>query len=164
MMLLVHSTHFTHCIWLSHFPTSWNKAKMASLPKHGQDPKFPQNLRPSSLLSITRELFEKVTAKVFQKQTEGRNLPVWFSCMSKHVTLMYEDSGSRDFQQQCNYGLRYFWISSKPLTLRSTLAFRTSYQNQNFWSAHIIQLISSFYSNGKFMVSVEDKMPKAKEK
>jgi hypothetical protein len=55
---LVYLTHlFNHCLWLSHFPKPWKEAKVITLPKHGKDPKFPQNLRPISLLPITGKLF-----------------------------------------------------------------------------------------------------------
>jgi hypothetical protein len=41
---MVHLTHLiNHCIWLSHFPTSWKEAKVIAIPKPGKDPKFPQN-------------------------------------------------------------------------------------------------------------------------
>jgi hypothetical protein len=48
------------CIWLSHFPTSWKEAKAIALPKPRRDSKFPQNLRPNSLLSTTGKRFEKL--------------------------------------------------------------------------------------------------------
>jgi hypothetical protein len=58
---LVHLTNLiNHCIRLSHFPSSWKEAKVVALPKPGKDPKFSQNLRPSSLLPSTGKLFEKV--------------------------------------------------------------------------------------------------------
>jgi hypothetical protein len=59
--LLVHLTHLiNHCIRLSHFPTSWKEAKVVALLKPGKDPKFPQNLRPISLLPSTGKIFEKL--------------------------------------------------------------------------------------------------------
>jgi hypothetical protein len=55
---LVHLRHLiNHCIWLSHFSTSWKEAKVVALPKPGKDPKFPQNLRPISLLPSTGKVF-----------------------------------------------------------------------------------------------------------
>jgi hypothetical protein len=70
---LVHLTHlFNHCIRLSHFPVSWKEAKAITLLKPGKDPKFPQNLRPISLLSTTGKLFEKVILKVVQMHFEER--------------------------------------------------------------------------------------------
>jgi hypothetical protein len=65
---LVHLTHlFNHCLRLSHFPQSWKEAKILALPKTGKDPKFPQNLRPISLLPTTGKRFEKVILKLVQK-------------------------------------------------------------------------------------------------
>jgi hypothetical protein len=50
------------------------KAKVITLPKAGKDPKFPQNLRPISLLSTTDKLFEKVILKILQTHIEERGL------------------------------------------------------------------------------------------
>jgi hypothetical protein len=39
---LVHLTHlFNHCFRLSHFPSPWKEAKIITLPKPGEVPKFP---------------------------------------------------------------------------------------------------------------------------
>jgi hypothetical protein len=58
---LVHLTHLiNHCIRLSHFPTSWKEAKVVALPKPGKEPKFPQNLRPISLLSSVAKSLKKL--------------------------------------------------------------------------------------------------------
>jgi hypothetical protein len=57
---LVHLTHlFNHFFRVSHFPNPWKEATVRTLPKPGRDPKFPQNLRPISLLSTAEKLFEK---------------------------------------------------------------------------------------------------------
>jgi hypothetical protein len=72
---LVHLTHiFNRCLRLSYFPNTWKEAKIITLPKPGKDPKFPQNLRPISLLATTGELFEKLIPKLFQKHIVTNNL------------------------------------------------------------------------------------------
>jgi hypothetical protein len=56
-----HLTHLlNHCLRLSHFPNAWKDAKVVTLPKLAKDPKFPQNLRPITLLSTTGKLFENI--------------------------------------------------------------------------------------------------------
>jgi hypothetical protein len=50
------------------------EAKIIAVPKPGKDPKFPENLRPISLLSTTGKLFEKLILKIIHKHTEERNL------------------------------------------------------------------------------------------
>jgi hypothetical protein len=109
---LVHLTHlFNHCIRLKHFPTPWKEAKVIALPKPGKDPKFPQNLRPISLLPSSGKLFEKVILKIIQKHIGG-NKQVWLPCTSQHDPAMYKASGPRDptIEQQNVYScsiLRY---------------------------------------------------------
>jgi hypothetical protein len=101
---------FNHCLRLPHFPNAWKEAKIITLPKPGKYPKFPQKLRPISLLPTTGKLFEKVILKFVQKHIEKRGLlnekPVWFPCTSQHDTTMYEANGPRDpkFQQLNVYG------------------------------------------------------------
>jgi hypothetical protein len=65
---LVYLPHlFNHCLRLSHFPKPWKKVKVITLPNPGKDPKFPQHLRPISLLSTTGKLSEKVIPKIESK-------------------------------------------------------------------------------------------------
>jgi hypothetical protein len=72
---LVHLTYLiNHCIRLSYFPTPWKEAKVIALPKPGMDPKFPQNLRPISLLSTTDKLFEKAILNMVPRHIENRKL------------------------------------------------------------------------------------------
>jgi hypothetical protein len=65
---------FNHCLRLSHFPDSWKEAKMFTLTRPGRDPKFPQSLRPISLLSRMGQLFEKVIQKTVQRHLDSNNL------------------------------------------------------------------------------------------
>jgi hypothetical protein len=45
-----------------------------TLPKPGKDQKFPQHLRPISLLFTTGKLFEKFILKIVQRHIEERCL------------------------------------------------------------------------------------------
>jgi hypothetical protein len=42
---------YSSALNLQHFPACWKKAEVVTIPKQGQDPKFPQNRRPISLVS-----------------------------------------------------------------------------------------------------------------
>jgi hypothetical protein len=152
---LVNLTHlFNHCIRLSQFSESWKEAKLITLPKPGKDPKFPQNLRPISLLSTTVKLFEKVILKIVQRHIDERDLlyasqfgfrarhSTTLQCMRlrDHVTLNVNNNMStaavfldieKAFDTTWHPGLLY--------TL-SKMHFPTS----------LIKLISSFLSKRKF--------------
>jgi hypothetical protein len=56
------------------FSKSVEGSKVITLQKPDKDPKFPQNLRPISLLSTSGNLFEKVVLKIVQKHIEERCL------------------------------------------------------------------------------------------
>jgi hypothetical protein len=87
---LVRLTHlFNNCLRLSHFPNSWKEAKEITLPKPGKDPKFHQNLRLISLLSMTGKLSEKVILKLLQKHIEEKVLlnASQFGFSARHSTL-----------------------------------------------------------------------------
>jgi hypothetical protein len=106
---LVHLTHLiNHCIRLSHFPTSRKEAKVVALPKPGKDPKFPQNLRPISLLPSTGKVFEKVILQIIKRHISENNLlnasqfgfharhSMILQCMrlADHVTLNFNNNMS----------------------------------------------------------------------
>jgi hypothetical protein len=52
----------------------WKDTKMITLPKTGNDSKFPQNLRPISLLSTTGKLLEKAILKTVQRHIGEKGL------------------------------------------------------------------------------------------
>jgi hypothetical protein len=67
---LVHLTHlFNHCFQF-HFPPSWKEAKVITLLKLHKDPKFPQNLRLSTMGKLC--------------------VSVWLSCRSQHIASVHE--------------------------------------------------------------------------
>jgi hypothetical protein len=121
-----------------------------------KNPKFPQNLRPISLLSTTGKLFEKVILKIFQRHIEEKSMlnasQFCFLCPSEYdtdnVTLNFNNNIStaavfldieKNFDKTWNLGLVY---------KLSTLQFSIS----------LIKLVYSFLSKTKFIVSVEGEM------
>jgi hypothetical protein len=67
---LIHLTHlFNHCLQLS-----WKERKVITLPVAGNDPTFPQNLHPISVLSTRGKLFGKDILKIFERHIEERGL------------------------------------------------------------------------------------------
>jgi hypothetical protein len=81
---------------------------VVALPKPGKGPKFPQNLRPISLLSSRGKVFEKVILEIVKRHIEKRNLlnasqfgfrarhSTTFQCMrlADHVTLHFNNNMS----------------------------------------------------------------------
>jgi hypothetical protein len=160
----VHLTHlFNHCFQFSHFPAPWKKAKIITLPKPDKDPKFPQNLRPSSLLSTTGKVLEKLILRTIQKHSEGRDLLSASQCgfradhsttlqcmkLADHITLKSNNKMStaavfldieKAFDKTWHCGLLY---------KLSELEFSTS----------LIKLIASLLTNRKFKFLVEGEFP-----
>jgi hypothetical protein len=117
---------FSPCLRLSHFPNPWKKAKVITIPKPGKDPKFPQNLRPISLLSTSGNLFHKVILQLLQKHIDKRGLlnvsqfgfrarhNTTLQCMrlADHVTLnfnnnMFTAAVFLDFDTSWHSGFQY---------------------------------------------------------
>ncbi|PNF42024.1 hypothetical protein B7P43_G12302 [Cryptotermes secundus] len=164
----VHLTHlFNHWLRLSHFPTTWKEAKVITLPKPGKDPKFPQNLRPISLLSTTGKLFEKVILKFLRKHIEERGLlnasqfgfrarqSTTLQCMrlADHVTLNFNNKMST---------AAVFLDIEKAFDTTWHSGFLCKLSNLEF-SNSLTKLIGSFLSKRKFRVSVEGEMSTPRE-
>jgi hypothetical protein len=164
---LVHLTHlFNHCLRLSHFPKSWKEAKVITLPKPGKDPKFPQNLRPISLLSTTGKLFEKVIHNIVQKHIEERsqlNASQFGFCARHSTTLQCRrltDHVTLNFNNNMSMAAVFLDIEKIFDTTRhSGLLYKLSKLE---YSTSLIKLISSFLSQRKF-VSVEGEMSTPRE-
>jgi hypothetical protein len=156
-------THLiNHCLQLSHFPKPWKEAKIIALPKPGKDPKFPQNLRPISLLSTTGKLFEKVILKILQKHIDEKDLlnasqfgfcahhSTTLQCMrlTDHVTLNFNNKMST---------VAVFLDIEKTFDTTWHTGFLYKLSKLEF-SISLIKFISSFLSQRKLRVSVEGEM------
>jgi hypothetical protein len=165
---LVHLTHlFNNCIRLSHFPTSWKEAKVITLPKPGKDPKFPQNLRPISLLSTMGKLLEKVVLKIVQRHTEERGLhnACQFGFRACHNTTLQcmrlTDHVTPNFNNNMSTGAIFLDIEKAfDTTWHPGVLYKLSKLE---FSIDLIQLISSFLSQRKFIVLVEGEMSSPRE-
>jgi hypothetical protein len=160
---LVHFTHlFNDCLQLSHFPNPWKKAKVITLPKPRKDPKFPQNLRPISLLFTTGKLFEKVKLKILQKHIEDRDLlnASQFGFRARHSTTLQHmrltDHVTLNFKNKMSTAAVFLDIGKAfSTTWHLGLLYKLSKLE---FSANLIKLLGSFPSQRKFRVSVEGEL------
>ncbi|PNF35683.1 hypothetical protein B7P43_G17443 [Cryptotermes secundus] len=165
---LVHLTHlFNHCFRLSHFPNTWKEAKIITLPKPGKDPKFPQNLRPISLLSTTGKLFEKAILKFLHKHIEERDLlnASQFGFRARHSTTLQcmrlADHVTLNFNNKMSTAAVFLDIEKAfDTTWHSGLLFKLSKLE---FPNSLTKLIGSFLSKRKFRVSVEGEMSTPRE-
>jgi hypothetical protein len=132
---LVHLTHlFNQCLRLSHLPKPWKEAKVITLPKPGKDPKFPQNVRPISLLSTTGKLFEKVILEIVQWHVEERGLrnASQFGFRVRHSTTLQTMRLTHHVTLNFNNNVAtaaVFLILKKSLMQHGTLACYINYRN-----------------------------------
>jgi hypothetical protein len=128
---------FNHCFRLSYFPITWKEKRVTTLSKPGKDLKFPQNLRPLSLVSTTGKLFENAIQKFVQRHFDEKALlnATQFSFRARNSTTLQcmrlIDHVTLNFNIVCPR-LRYSWISKKPLAWRGTVACYTNYPNYIF--------------------------------
>jgi hypothetical protein len=164
---LVHITHlFNHCLRLAHIPQSWKEAKVITLLKTGKDPKFPQNLRPNSLLPTTGKLFDKVILQSLKKHIEEKGLlNASFGFRARHSTTLQlmrlTDHVTFNFNNKMSTAVVFLDIKKAfDTTWHSGLLYKLS---KFEFSSTLIQLISSFLSERKFRVSVEGEMSTLRE-
>jgi hypothetical protein len=121
-----------HCTSLSHFPNSLKEAKVITVPKHGKDPKFPQNLRLLSHLSITGELFRKVGIKIVHGHVQASDLfnASHFGSRARYSTTpQCLRSMLPLISTIIRLRLRYSWTSKKHLIQYGALACYMNYPN-----------------------------------
>jgi hypothetical protein len=148
---LIHLTHlFNHCLGLAHYAQSWKEAKIITLPKTGKDPKFPQILRPISLLPTTVKLFEKVILKLLQKPIEKKGIlkASQLGFCARHSTTLQlmrlADHVTLNFNNKMSMAAVFLDIEkSFDTTWHSGLLYKTS---KFEFSTSLKQLIGSFLS------------------
>jgi hypothetical protein len=126
------------------------------------EPKFPQNLRPISLLSTTGKLFEKLILNIVQKHIEERSLlnasqlsfracystTLQYMRLTDQVTLNLNDNMSTvALFLGIEKAVDTTWHSGLLYKLRKLESLST-----------LIKLIGSFLSQHKFSVLIEGEM------
>jgi hypothetical protein len=132
-----------------------------------KDPKFPQNLRPISLLSTAGKLFEKVVLKIVQRHIEERGLhnACQFGFHARHSTTLQcmrvTDHVTLNFNNNLSTAAVFLDIEKAfDMTWHLGLLYKLSKLE---FSINLIKLISSFLSQRKFRVSVEGEMSSPRE-
>jgi hypothetical protein len=137
---------------------------VTTLPKSAEDPKFPHNLRPITLLSTTGKLFEKVILKMAQRHVEERGLvnASQFGFRDRHSTTMQCMRLTDDVTLNFNN-----YMSAVAIFLGIKKAFDNTWHpgflyklSKLEFSTSLIKLISSFLSQ---RVSVDGEMPTPRE-
>jgi hypothetical protein len=157
---LVHLTHLiNHCLRLSLFPLPWKDTKILTLPKPGKDSKFPQNLRPISLLSTMGKLFE-VIPTIVQRHIGKKGLPNagQFGFLARHSMT------SQCMRITDHVTLNFNNMSMAAVFLDIKKAFDTTWHigllyklSKKDFSASLIKLISPFFLIGNSLFRWETK-------
>jgi len=133
-----------------------------TLPKPGKGPKFPQNLRPISLLSTTGKLFEKVVLKIVQRHIAINNIlnACQFGFRARHST-------THQCMRPTDHVALYFSnrMSTDAVFLDIEKAFNTTWHPGLLYtlfklhlSSSLIKLIIWFLSNRKCRVIAEGEL------
>jgi hypothetical protein len=106
-----------------------------ALSKPGKDSKFPQNLRPISLLSKTGKLFEKVILKIVQRHIGKKGLlnACQFGFRSRHSTTLQcmrlIDHVTLNVNNNNNMSMAVVFLDiEKHLIQHGTMAYYISFQ------------------------------------
>jgi hypothetical protein len=130
-----------------------------TLPTPGEDPKFPQNLSPISLLSTTGKLYEKVILKIVQRHIEEMGLlnANQFGFRGHHSTTLQCTRPTHHVTLNLNSNM-----STAAVFLDTEKAFHTTWHLDLLYklstlqfSISLIKLTGSFLSQRKFRVSAE---------
>jgi hypothetical protein len=136
-------------------------SKIITLPKPVKDPKYPQNLRPISLLSTTGKLFEKVILKALQKHIDegGMLTASQFGFRARHSTTLQcmrlTDHVTVNFDKMSTAAVFLDIEKAFDTTWHTGLLYKLSKLEFSF---NLIKLVSSFLSQRKFRDSVEGEM------
>jgi hypothetical protein len=126
--------------------------------KSGKNPKFPQHLRPISLLSTTGKLFQKVILKIVQDTLKKKAFLMKASLVSAPVTTWHFNEAYVTLNFNNNmYTAAVFLDIEKAFDKTRHLGLLYKLRELNF-SIWLIKLIISFLSQRKFRVSVEGEL------
>lgn len=148
---------FNYCIRNTYFPKIWRIAKIIPIPKPGKDQLFPQNYRPISLLSTLSKVFENVIAKRIRKYLDDNNClnEAQFGFRTGHCTVrqlsrvLYIIIANKNKNKHT--GVMLLDIEKAFDTVcHKALIYKT---NTIGIPINIIQLIKSYLTNRRFVVS-----------
>jgi hypothetical protein len=157
----------TACMIHTYFPDNWKNAKVVPIHKTGKDKKLPSSYRPISLLNTLSKIFEKVLLRRINQHLDSNNiLPIeqhgfrqkysttrQLCRITDHIKSTYNLNKSstglisldveKAFDRVWQAGLIYKMIKYK-------------------FPINIVKIVSSFLSNRKFYVSVNNTSSKSK--
>jgi hypothetical protein len=135
---------------------------VVALSKPSKDPKFPQNLRPITLLPLMGRVFEKVILEIVERYIGERNLlnVSQFGFRARHSTTLQSmrlaDHLTLNFKNNMSTVAVFLDIEKAfDITWHPGLLYKLSKLQ---FSTNLIKLISSFLSQRNFRVSVEGEM------
>ncbi|PSN42154.1 RNA-directed DNA polymerase from mobile element jockey [Blattella germanica] len=155
LVLLTHI--YNKCFHLNHFPTPWKTTKIITIPKTGQNPRFPQNRRPISLLSILSKIYERLLLKEVKDHiTTHRIIPLTqFGFTPDHNTTLQLsrliDTITTSFSNTA-YTLGVFLDIEKAFdkTWHEGLIYKLIKYD---FPSQLVKIIACFLNNRKFRVN-----------